>query len=275
MPGAVIVIGAVEGVRRDLERRLGCRARLLVIKLVRDVAGAYRLEPRHPQSAVQMVEAAADSATSYAEVQVVVLPYATCPKELKEIVAALEGLGSTVIQPQPRSGKWPSRPPALDHRFQTELRDALLGAIDDWYPGEIPPEEIRDAIERARIDFGSTLIFCQEIAINSSLDGEFWYRVFRALHELCENERCGKAINKREMLRDLLTSHIGSPKQTYKVADTGTYAINPATGKKIELRERVHIREGRPAETESIYWITLGNDQANFKYLIGRIGRHA
>jgi hypothetical protein len=40
------------------------------------------------------------------------------------------------------------------------------------------------------------------------------------------------------------------------------------------MRERVHLREGRPAETESIYWQTVGDDQASYRYLIGRIGRH-
>ena len=41
----------------------------------------------------------------------------------------------------------------------------------------------------------------------------------------------------------------------------------PDTGARVELRERVHLREGRPAETESVYWHTLGGRQSDFRYL--------
>lgn len=76
-------------------------------------------------------------------------------------------------------------------------------------------------------------------------------------------------------MRDLLAAHIKAPKRTYKVADTGVFAIDPITGERFHLRERVHLVEGSPAETESVYWITIGLTQASYRYLIGRIGRHA
>jgi hypothetical protein len=69
--------------------------------------------------------------------------------------------------------------------------------------------------------------------------------------------------------------HIQVPKRTYKVADTGIFVVNPASGERIHLRERVHLVEGSPAETESVYWITVGVTQDSYRYLIGRIGRHA
>lgn len=272
MPSAVIVVGAVEGVRRDLERHLGDRARLLVIRLARQ--GGFRLEP-HPQSAVQMVEAAADHANDPSDLLVIVLPYAPCPDQLNGTIEALEELGATVMRPQPGAGRWPSRPTTLDGRFQLALRDALQAALDAWLPGEPPPESAAAAVARARADFADTLHILENVTIETSLDGAFWYGVLRALHELCEIERRGEALNKRDILRDRLAAHIRVPKRTYKVADTGLFAIDPTSGQQVHLRERVHIVEGSPTETESVYWATIGKVQASYRYLIGRVGRHA
>jgi len=275
MPPAVIIVGAVDGCRRDLERHLGDRAELLLIRLARNAHNArFRLEP-HPQNAVQMVEAAADRATAYDDVLILLLPYAACPDQLAATIVALGELGAKIVQPRPGAGRWPSRPPFLDRRFQAALRDALQAAIDDWLPGAAPMENVAAAVARARSDFADTLHIPENVDIDTSLDGPFWYRVLRALHELCEIERQGAATNKRSVLSGLLAKHINRPRQTYKVADTGVFAVNPMTGQRIELRERVHIMEGRPAETESIYWTTYGETQASFQYLIGRIGRHA
>ena len=272
MPHSVIVVGAVDGVRRDLERRLGDRAHLLVIRLARQ--DGFRLEP-YPQAAVQMLEGAADRADDPGNVLIIVLPYARCPQQLDDTITALVELGATVIRPQSGAGRWPSRPPALDARFQAALRDALLAAVDNWLPGEPPPESVDEAVSRAREEFADTLHIPEDVTIDTSLDGEFWYGVLRALHELCELERRGEAANKRDVLRDCLAVHTGTPKRTYKVADTGVFEIHPATGVRIELRERVHLVEGRPAETESVYWVTIGDTRASYRYLIGRIGRHA
>lgn len=111
--------------------------------------------------------------------------------------------------------------------------------------------------------------------IDTNLDGAFWYAVLNALNDLCKIEQLGEAVSKRDVLRDLLAAQIGVPKRTYKVADTGVFSVHPATGEQIELRERVHVVEGRPAETESLYWVTIGDTQTSYRYLVGRIGRHA
>ena len=279
MPHAVIVVGAVEGVRRDLERHIGERAHTLVLRMglapgTPGARGGFRLET-YAQGAIQMVEAASDRAGEPPDVLVVVLPYAPCWPELADTIVALEELGATVMRPQPGAGRWPSRPRALDRRFQLALRDALLTAIDSWLPGEPPPESVADAVARARGDFADTLHIPENVTVETSLDGAFWYGVLRALHELCELERRGEAANKRDVLRDRLAVNIGAPKRTYKVADTGVFEIHPATGIRIELRERVHLVEGRPAETESVYWVTIGDTRASYRYLVGRIGRHA
>lgn len=270
MPSSVIIVGAVEGVRREIEKHLGDRAELLIVRLAQK--GGFRLEP-HPQSAVQMVEAVADRADNYGRVLVIQLPYASCPEQLEGTVRALEELGATVQRPAPGSSPWPPRPKALDERFRQGLRNALFGAIDEWLPGGPPEESVADSIARARGDFAETLEISVDVVVQTRLTGDFWYRALRALDELCLMERQGEAQNKRGILQGLLAKHVGLPKDTYKVGDTGVYVT--VGGKRVELRERVHLREGRPAETESVYWITIGDTRASHRYFIGRIGRHA
>jgi hypothetical protein len=270
MAAAVIVIGAVEGVRREIEKHLGERAELLIVRLAQK--GGFRLEP-HPQSAVQMVEAVADRAENYGRVLVIELPYAACPEKLDGTVRALQELGATVLRPAPASAPWPARPKALDERFRQALRNAILAAVDEWLPGGLSEESLTDSIARARGDFSDTLEIAVDLVVDTRLKGDSWYRAFRALDELCLMERQGEAQNKREILQRLLAKHVGLSKGTYKVGDTGVYVT--VAGKKIELRERVHLREGRPAETESIYWITIGDTRVSYRYFIGRIGKHA
>lgn len=178
------------------------------------------------------------------------------------------------MRPKPGAGRWPSRPQVLDKRFELALRDALQAAFDDWLPGDPPPESANAAIARAREDFSDTLHIPDNVTIDTSLDGAYWYGVLHALHDLCECERRGEAINKREMLRDLLAARIRVPKRTYKVADTGIFVVDPVSAERIHVRERLHLVEGRPAETESVYWTTIGVSQESYKYLICRIGRH-
>jgi hypothetical protein len=205
MASAVIVIGAVEGVRREIEKHLGERAELLIVRLAQK--GGFRLEP-HPQSAVQMVEAVADRADNYGRVLVIELPYAACPEQLAGTVRALEELGATVLRPAPASAPWPARPKALDERFRHALRNAILAAVDEWLPGGLPEESVVDAIARARGDFSETLEIPVDVVLETRLTGDFWYRAFRALDELCLTERQGEAQNKRDTLQRLLAKHV-------------------------------------------------------------------
>jgi hypothetical protein len=156
----------------------------------------------------------------------------------------------------------------LDRKFEAARAEAA----------EVTEPEIgtpADAVERARRDFASTLVIPRNVAIATSLNGHFWYRTLQALHKLCALERSGEAQSKREQLRDLLSEHVGVTKDTYKVGDTGVYITSPDNGERVHMRERVHLREGKPAETESMYWQTIGSSQTTFKYLVGRLGRHA
>jgi hypothetical protein len=145
-------------------------------------------------------------------------------------------------------------------------------AGEDFSPLEIG--DAADAVQRARSEFAETLLIPPAVAIDTRLEGSFWYSVLLVLHQLCDLERSGAAKNKREQLRQLLSKHVGLAKDTFKVADTGVYITNPEDGTSVHLRERVHLKEGKPAETESLYWQTIGSTQPQYRYLVGRLGRH-
>lgn len=153
---------------------------------------------------------------------------------------------------------------------------ARKGEVVTTAPGEteVVAGDAEAAVESARQHFAGTLLIPNNVAIDTAQDAEFWYPVLRALHQLCEQERRGEVKNKREVLRSLLNAAVGLPKDTYKRDDTGVYIHNPETGTDVHLRDRVHLYEGKPAETESVYWATIGDVQTSYRYLVGRIGRH-
>ena len=269
----IVVVGAPKWVQKEMERKIGHAAHLRVIRLVRE--GGFRLEPR-PIQAERMIDQAADQANQSLDVLLVELPYAR-NAAVQATIQAHEDLGAKVIRPVPGAGGWPQRPSAITEAFRTELLSALLRTVDEWLPQTeaLSFDDVAEAIDRARSQFHEMLCIPTDVNFETGLDGTFWYNVLSALNELCAIERRGEAKNKREVLRELLRERVGLPKGNYKVADTGVYAVAPDTGARVELRERVHLREGRPAETESVYWHRLGGRQSDFRYLVGRIGRHA
>lgn len=159
------------------------------------------------------------------------------------------------------------------------LRGALAAAKGEAEGQvEISPWEIEDphdAIERARSDFADTLVFPDGLVVKTSQPGGWWYHALQSLHQLCEADRAGEAANKRATLQQLLAQNGLQPKDTYKAGDTAVYVTDPASAKSFECRERVHLVEGKPAETESIYWVSLGEPQSARRFLIARLGRHA
>ena len=273
MARVIVVVGAPKLVQKEMERKLDHAAHLKVIRLVRD--GGFRLEP-HPQQAVRMIDQAADQADQYLDVLLIELPYAR-NAEVQATIQAHEALGAKVIRPVPGAGGWPERSSAITETFRTKLLSALHRTVVEWlHQAEaLTFNNVAEAIDRARTDFHEMLYIPADVIVETGLDGAFWYSVLSALNELCAIERSGEAKKKREVLRDLLREHVGLPKGNYKVADTGVYAMAPDTGARVQLRERVNLREGRPAETESVYWHTFGGRQSDFHYLVGRIGRHA
>ena len=165
-------------------------------------------------------------------------------------------------------------------RVELERLRAIVAAhaggqhrTDEVSPWEI--EDVEVALARARTDFAATLVIPEGIERKTNQNGAFWYHALQALHRLCEIERRGEAKSKRDTLKGLLAQCGLEPKGTYKIADTGVVAVDPQTREHHECRERVHLVEGRPGQTESVYWHTTGQGQAGYQYLIGRIGRHA
>lgn len=142
----------------------------------------------------------------------------------------------------------------------------------------VPPEEIEsveEAIGYARVDFADTLIIPESLHCDTKQNGGFWYRALRALHQLCKLDREHRAVKKREVLAGLLGDNELRPKRTYKIGDTDVYVEDPNAEKRVHCRERVHLIEGKPAETESLYWHTIGEEQQTRRLLIGRMGKHA
>lgn len=156
--------------------------------------------------------------------------------------------------------------------YQLEQKHATRNSEDSAEPPQFA--SLTDALEYARAEFTDTLVIPDSVYVETNEDGRFWYGILRALHYLCEAERRGDAKDKRSLLRDLLLSNVGLSKDTYKCGNTSVYVMNPSTGAKVHLRERVHLREGRPSETESIYWETVGSHREAYRYLVGRLGRH-
>jgi hypothetical protein len=135
-------------------------------------------------------------------------------------------------------------------------------------------ETVEEAIERARAEFRGTLLFSSDPIENTNVGDGYWFKVLRCLHELCLHERRGLGMSKDAALSDIVAAELGIPCR-YKKADTGVYATHPASRARIHLRERLHVKQGAPAETESVYWETLGDSRETYQYFVGRVGRHA
>lgn len=252
---------------------MGDHVRVETIHLSRD--GGFRLAA-YPPAAVQMIDRWADAAGDYTDVLVIELPYVRYDQRITDTIRALEEFGATVLRPSPSPDGWPKLK-AIDADFRQRLLTALREAVLEWRPWPPPGdgEAALVGINRARAVFAETLEIPPHVVIETDFDGALWYKVMNALHDLCECERRGEVQDKRVVLRQFLRAHVGMPKDTYKTADTGVYITFGNPPKEHHLRERVHLREGKPAETESVYWTTIGEVQSEYRYLIGRIGRHA
>jgi hypothetical protein len=158
------------------------------------------------------------------------------------------------------------------------VRAELTGAQQEKLEPPPSPWDIEDpqeALERARTDFRDTLVIPGNLPVDTSQLGGWWYYALHSLHQLCELDRAGRATNKRDLLVDLLAQNGLPPKDTYKIADTGVTVVNPETRETLSCRERVHLVVGSPSDTESMYWVTLGDRREKHRYLLARIGRHA
>ncbi len=258
----VVIIGFPKELRRRLEKAHPAIDLRFIYLAVRQGRLALAVPPH-------VAVAQLDSWPDPEDSKYLVLPYAPL-REVNDYIRACEELGSDVVRIRSNEGGWPPRPPRKDQEFM----DLLFAATDTHLRERFPPNiaDVRDAIifAEAHLD---TLSICRNVHIKTSESGFFWYGVFVALHELCRRERRGLAP-RRETLRELLARHVGVPGDL-KTADTGLSGVDPETGRSIEVRQRVHLREGKPSETESVYWGEIGEERSSRRFLIVRIGRHA
>jgi len=257
----VVIIGFPKGLRRRLEKAHPSLDLRFIYLAVRQ--GRLALAPL-PNVAVAHLDSWPDPQDS----KYLVLPYAPLG-EVHDYISTCEELEFDVVRIRSNEGDWPARPPRMDQQFL----DSLYAATDAHLRERFPPDisNVHDAIAFAKAHL-DTLVISPDLHIDTSEPGIFWYGVLNALHELCGRERQGLAT-RRETLRDLLSKHVGVPGDL-KTANTGLSGVDPESGESIEVRQRVHLREGKPADTESIYWCDIGKEQSLRRFLIVRIGRH-
>ncbi len=133
---------------------------------------------------------------------------------------------------------------------------------------DLLPTDARGAVERASRDFPSTLVLARNLQIDTDEDGDYWYRVLAALHDLVSD---GGRANVDHRLREMLLRR-GHNGKGAKHGDTQIEGIVPSSMERLHLRWRLHMKSGPEGETESIYWEFLPGGQS---ILVGRIGRHA
>jgi hypothetical protein len=132
------------------------------------------------------------------------------------------------------------------------------------------PSSAEEAIERARVDFGDVLEIPENVVVETDL-GPAVYQVLKALSEACTAERSGNVKDRRKLFADALAENLGHPGR-YEPGPTGLEW--PIRGKSVPVKDRIHIKSGRPVDTESVYFITDGTGHSR-RYVVLRIGRHA
>jgi hypothetical protein len=140
-----------------------------------------------------------------------------------------------------------------------------------------PPDTVSDAVERARTEYAGTLLFAEDVNIDTDESGEFWWGVLTSLHQLCQKEQTGQlkgADHSEVVLAELLGAN-GCPHKRPKHKDTDLYRTDPRTKKKVHLRWRLILASGPLSKTECVYWEPTADKRAEKRYLIGRIGEHA
>lgn len=133
-------------------------------------------------------------------------------------------------------------------------------------------QSAEEAVTKAQTDFSDTLLFATDFDY-VRLAGEYVYKILQCLDELCLVERHGTRRPPRELLAEIMARRLGDSK-FLQIGDTQLRKTHPTTGERVHLRHRVHISSGAPTKTLSVYWEKV-REGRTFKYLVGRIGRHA
>lgn len=135
--------------------------------------------------------------------------------------------------------------------------------------GEVVPPAPADedeAIEQARKTFAETLVLPNDMFIDTDLGSDV-YDALNAMHDAVLCERSCEMGDRRKVFSDLFGKHLNHP-AGYEPGPTGL-SYNGE-----DVCHRVHIKSGKPDDTESIYWLQKGPADRR-QYVIVRIGRHA
>lgn len=124
----------------------------------------------------------------------------------------------------------------------------------------------RQALEQARKTFNETLILPNDLTIETDL-GPDLYDALNAMHEAVLRERSRKMGDRQKVFAELFGKHLNHPAR-YEPGATGLKYDGE------DCRHRVHLKSGKPEDTESIYWLERG-EVVKRQYLIFRVGRHA
>lgn len=129
-----------------------------------------------------------------------------------------------------------------------------------------PPQDEAEALEQARKAFKDTLVLPDDLTIETDLGADL-YDALHAMNDAVLRERSRKMGDRQKVFSELFGQHLDHPGR-YEPGPTGLkYASE-------DCRNRVHLKSGRPDETESIYWLERGTVEKR-QYVIFRIGRHA
>lgn len=159
----------------------------------------------------------------------------------------------------------------LDARRQSEKWHALYEGLRRQAEarGEAPPpppEDENEAIEQARRAFAETLVLPNDLVVDTDLGADA-YDALNAMHEAVLLERSREMGDRQKAFFGLFGKHLTHPAR-YEPGPTGLKYHGE------EVRHRVHIKSGKPQDTESIYWLENGEVEER-QYVIVRIGRHA
>ncbi|HEY6912727.1 MAG TPA: hypothetical protein VI356_25320 [Myxococcales bacterium] len=148
-----------------------------------------------------------------------------------------------------------------------DRHDAVLHQLKErgGKPAPQPPSDEHEAVQSAKEQFSATLVFPDDLEMETDL-GPFVYEALAAMNDAVLLERKGTMGDRRKAFAEIFGKRMNHPAK-YEPGLTGLRYHGE------EIRERVHIKSGKPEDTESIYWQPQGAS-ADRKYVIVRIGRH-
>lgn len=175
--------------------------------------------------------------------------------EIRKLELEKADLEALLVDTRREAAKWHAQFENL--RRKTEAKGESVA---------LPPQDAAEAVEQARKKFSDTLVLPDDIRLETDL-GPDVYDVLHAMHDAVLRERSGKMGDRQKAFAELFGKHLNHPAR-YEPGATGLRYLNE------DCRNRVHLKSGKPDDTESVYWLPQGDVEGR-KYVIFRIGRHA